>query len=176
MSASTTDAPDFLILGAGAMGSIFGALLARAGHSVVMLVREGRARQIQADGLRLTGLEDFSVRVPAISDASQLRRAGVLIVAMKTLGTAAALARSPDLQRGCRRDQGPAAPQPGEEQGCGSRATARADTTSAGRAEGPQADQANAGFACQTARSQSAPRSIKAGACQNRRVVLSLIV
>ncbi|MEO6079184.1 MAG: ketopantoate reductase family protein [Steroidobacteraceae bacterium] len=86
------DAPEFVILGAGAMGSIFGAHLARAGHSVAMLVREGRAQQIRADGLRLTGLEDFSVRVPVITDASQLQRAGVLIVAMKTLGTAAALA------------------------------------------------------------------------------------
>jgi 2-dehydropantoate 2-reductase len=86
------DAPEFVILGAGAMGTIFGAHLARAGHSVAMLVRERRAQQIVADGLRLTGLDDFSVRVPAISDASQLRSAGVLIVAMKTLGTAEALA------------------------------------------------------------------------------------
>jgi len=86
------ESPAFLILGAGAMGTIFGAHLARAGHSVAMLVRERRAQQIGADGLRLTGLDDFNVRVPAISDPSQLRRAGVLIVAMKTLGTAEALA------------------------------------------------------------------------------------
>jgi 2-dehydropantoate 2-reductase len=84
--------PEFVILGAGAMGSIFGAHLARAGHSVVMLVREGRARQINADGVRLSGLDNLSIRVPATSDATQLSRAGVLIVAMKTLGTAAALA------------------------------------------------------------------------------------
>jgi 2-dehydropantoate 2-reductase len=64
------ESPAFLILGAGAMGTIFGAHLARAGHSVAMLVRERRAQQIIADGLRLTGLDEFSVRVPAISDAS----------------------------------------------------------------------------------------------------------
>jgi 2-dehydropantoate 2-reductase len=92
LSAQLSKAPEFVILGAGAVGSIFGGHLARAGHSVVMLVREGRAQQIRADGLRLTGLQDVSVRVPAITDASQLARAGVLIVAMKTLGTAAALA------------------------------------------------------------------------------------
>jgi 2-dehydropantoate 2-reductase len=85
-------APAFVILGAGAMGTIFGTHLARAGHSVAMVVREHRAQQIRADGLRLTGLEEISVRVPALTDASSLRRAGVLIVAMKTLGTAAALA------------------------------------------------------------------------------------
>src|SRR5215213_8301371 len=82
---------EFAILGAGAMGSIFGAHLARAGHSVAMLVREARAQQIRADGLCLTGLKD-NVRVPVITAASQLTRAGVLIVAMKTVGTATALA------------------------------------------------------------------------------------
>jgi 2-dehydropantoate 2-reductase len=92
VSTAGEEAPEFVILGAGAMGSIFGAHLARAGHSVVMLVRERRAQQIASDGLRLTGLNEFSIRVPAITDAAQLRRAGVLIVAMKTLGTAAALA------------------------------------------------------------------------------------
>lgn len=92
MRLPVTDSPDFVILGAGAMGSIFGAHLARAGHSVVMLVRERRAQQIRTDGLRLTGLVDLQVQVPALTDASSLRRGGVLIVAMKTLGTGAALA------------------------------------------------------------------------------------
>src|SRR5690606_7155693 len=84
--------PAFVCLGAGSMGSIVGAQLARAGHSVVMVVRDRRARQIQADGLRLTGLVDLHVQVPALTDAASLRRGGTLIVAMKTLGTAAALA------------------------------------------------------------------------------------
>lgn len=92
MSAQQIEAPEFLILGAGAMGTIFGALLARAGHSVAVLVRENRARQLRANGLQLAGLENFSIQVPVITDAAQLQRAGVLIVAMKTLGTAAALA------------------------------------------------------------------------------------
>jgi 2-dehydropantoate 2-reductase len=92
MSAQPIEAPQFLILGAGAMGTIFGAHLARAGHSVAMLVREQRASPLRAGGLRLSGLLDCSIRVPVLTDASQLQRAGVLIVAMKTLGTAAALA------------------------------------------------------------------------------------
>jgi len=92
MPEQLVEAPEFVILGAGAMGTVFGAHLARAGHSVAMLVREHRAQQIRTDGLRLAGLEEISVRVPALTDASRLRRAGILIVAMKTLGTAAALA------------------------------------------------------------------------------------
>jgi 2-dehydropantoate 2-reductase len=83
--------PEFAILGAGALGSILGAHLARAGHSVLMLVRERRAQQIRRDGLRIQGLVDLTIPVPALTDASQLQRAGVLIVAMKTLGTEAAL-------------------------------------------------------------------------------------
>lgn len=82
---------EFAILGAGAIGSIVGAHLARAGHSVVMLARERRALQIEREGLRIKGLIDFSVPVPTLSDASKLRGAEVLIVAMKTSGTAAAL-------------------------------------------------------------------------------------
>jgi 2-dehydropantoate 2-reductase len=82
---------EFALLGAGAIGSILGAHLARAGHSVVMLARGRRAEQIRADGLRITGLAEFVTPVKTLTDASQLRSAGVLIVAMKTPGTAAAL-------------------------------------------------------------------------------------
>jgi 2-dehydropantoate 2-reductase len=83
---------EFAVLGAGALGSILGAHLARAGHSVVMLARERRARQIQTEGLRITGLVDFVTPVPTLSDASKLRSASVLIVATKTPGTEATLA------------------------------------------------------------------------------------
>lgn len=82
---------EFAILGAGAIGSIIGAHLARAGHPVVMLARERRAQQVQHEGLRIKGLIEFAVPVPTLTDASQLRSADVLIVAMKTSGTAAAL-------------------------------------------------------------------------------------
>jgi 2-dehydropantoate 2-reductase len=82
---------DFAILGAGAIGSILGAHLARAGHSVVMLARRRRAEQIRENGLRITGLAELFEKVPAVSDWNDLRSARVLIVAMKTPGTAEAL-------------------------------------------------------------------------------------
>lgn len=84
--------PDFAILGAGAIGSILGAHLARAGHSVTMLARGRRAAQLREQGLRITGLAEFSVKVSVIEEAAALRSAGVLIVAMKTMGTREALA------------------------------------------------------------------------------------
>jgi 2-dehydropantoate 2-reductase len=89
MSAPRTE---FAILGAGAIGSILGAHLARAGHSVTMLVRERRAQQLRRDGLKIKGLAEIATPVQVLTDASQLRHADVLIVAMKTPGTAEALA------------------------------------------------------------------------------------
>lgn len=87
----TASRSEFAILGAGAIGSIVGAHLARAGHSVTMLVRERRAAQLRSNGLQIKGLAEFAARVDVLTDASQLRGADVLIVAMKTTGTAQAL-------------------------------------------------------------------------------------
>jgi 2-dehydropantoate 2-reductase len=84
---------DFAILGAGAIGSILAAHLARAGHSVVVIARGERARAVTQDGLRITGLSDISVRVGVVTDPNQLEAADTLIVAMKTHGTEAALER-----------------------------------------------------------------------------------
>ena len=83
---------DFAILGAGAMGSIVGAHLARAGHRVAMLARGARAAEVENHGLRIRGLAEFAAAVHTLRDPRALRSAGTLIVATKTPGTAAALA------------------------------------------------------------------------------------
>lgn len=83
---------NFTILGAGAIGSILGAHLARTGHSVTIIARGERARQVMRDGLRLRGLADFSVSVHVVENTAELRNAGVLIVATKSRGAAATLA------------------------------------------------------------------------------------
>jgi 2-dehydropantoate 2-reductase len=83
---------DFAIAGAGALGSIIGAHLARSGQSVVMLVRARRAQQIAQDGLRIKGLVEFSQSVPTLTDPSELTGAAVLIIATKTYATEAVLA------------------------------------------------------------------------------------
>src|SRR5712671_2507072 len=81
------------VLGAGAIGSIIGAHLARAGHSVAMLARGRRAEHIATHGLAVCGLTEFSTLVPVLHDPADLRSADVLVVATKTPGTAEALAR-----------------------------------------------------------------------------------
>ena len=82
---------EFAILGAGAMGSILGAHLARAGHSVALLARGRRAEQVRSEGLRVSGLAQFSAPVQVIDDPAQVRETQVLIVATKAIGTAQSL-------------------------------------------------------------------------------------
>jgi 2-dehydropantoate 2-reductase len=86
------DNVEFAILGAGAIGSIIGAHLARSGRAVVMLARGRRAEDIERQGIRIKGLVEFSQPVPVLTDISQFSGADVLIVATKTHGTEAALA------------------------------------------------------------------------------------
>jgi 2-dehydropantoate 2-reductase len=83
---------EFAILGAGAMGSIVGAHLTRAGHKVAMLARGRRAQQLQEHGITVRGLSDFATPVTVLSNPEHLAAAHTLIVATKTPGTAAALA------------------------------------------------------------------------------------
>jgi 2-dehydropantoate 2-reductase len=84
---------EFAILGAGAIGSILAAHLARAGHSVVVIARGERARAVERDGLRIKGLAEFAMPVSVLTDPGRLESADTLIVAMKTPATEAALER-----------------------------------------------------------------------------------
>jgi 2-dehydropantoate 2-reductase len=82
----------FAILGAGALGTILGAHLSRAGHEVVMIARGERARVLQRLGLVLNGLSDIKARVPVVDDPGRLTETGTLIVATKAIDSAASLA------------------------------------------------------------------------------------
>ena len=81
-----------VIVGAGALGSIVGAHLARAGHDVVFVARGRRAEHLAQHGVAITGLSDFSVPATVVTDARAVRAADVLLVTVKTYDTEAALA------------------------------------------------------------------------------------
>src|SRR5215472_15507272 len=81
-----------VILGAGALGSIVGAHLVRAGHDVVFVARERRAALLRQRGVRLDGLAEFTVPAVATADPGTLRGADALIVTVKTYDTETALA------------------------------------------------------------------------------------
>lgn len=78
---------EFAIVGAGALGSILAAHLARGGRSVVLLARGARAKHLQEHGLTIKGLNEFSIPVPVLADPAQLRETGTLIIATKTPGS-----------------------------------------------------------------------------------------
>src|SRR3954470_9600813 len=81
----------FAILGAGALGTILGAHLSRAGHEVAMIVRGERARVLQRQGLVLTGLSDIKARPAVFDDPRKLHETGTLIIATKAIDSAQAL-------------------------------------------------------------------------------------
>src|SRR4029434_6842047 len=81
-----------VILGAGALGTVLGAHLARAGEDVTLLARGQRAAYLQAHGATITGLVDFTVPVRVVTDPTQIRDADVLMVTVKTYDMEAALA------------------------------------------------------------------------------------
>jgi 2-dehydropantoate 2-reductase len=81
----------FSILGAGALGTILGAHLSRAGHEVVMIARGERARVLQRQGLVLNGLSDIKARPMVIDDPAKLIDTGTLIIATKAIDSAQSL-------------------------------------------------------------------------------------
>lgn len=82
---------DFVILGAGGVGSVCAAFLARDGHAVRLVARSEQLDAVRERGLRVQALADFEVMVDAVAEAAG--PCEVLVVATKTPDTGAALAR-----------------------------------------------------------------------------------
>jgi 2-dehydropantoate 2-reductase len=81
-----------VILGAGALGTVLGAHLARAGEDVRLIARGQRAAYLQEHGATLIGVVDFTVPVHVVTDPQQVQEADVLMVTVKTYDMVAALA------------------------------------------------------------------------------------
>lgn len=77
------------VMGAGAVGCYFGALLAKAGHEVVLIGRATHVEAIQARGLlleRASGTEN--VKLQAATGAPGVQGAGLVLVCVKSADTA----------------------------------------------------------------------------------------
>ena len=83
-----------VVVGPGGIGGTIAALLARTGACEVTVIgRPGtHINVIREDGLRLTGLEEFTVHIDATDDAESIRECDILIYAMRAQDTQAALA------------------------------------------------------------------------------------
>ena len=93
MNERTPDIGHIVVLGAGAMGSLFGGTLARGGLAVTLVdVRADHIDAINTHGLKIQGYGgERTVRVRATDCAGELPRADIVLVQTKAMDTAAAV-------------------------------------------------------------------------------------
>lgn len=80
-----------VVMGAGAMGSWAGALLAKAGHDVTLVARREHAAVVNANGLHVSGKTTLHVRVKAVERAADAPVPDLLVLSVKAYDTARAL-------------------------------------------------------------------------------------
>jgi 2-dehydropantoate 2-reductase len=79
------------VVGAGAVGSFFGAVLARAGHRVTLIGRAAHVQAVEQSGLRLDMAGKLDViRVAASVDMAAVRGANLVLFCVKSTDTDAA--------------------------------------------------------------------------------------
>ena len=75
-------------MGAGAVGCYYGGMLARAGHSVVLIARPAHVQAIASSGLRMqTQTFDEQVRLSASAEPSAVRDAELVLFCVKSTDT-----------------------------------------------------------------------------------------
>jgi 2-dehydropantoate 2-reductase len=89
------------VMGAGAVGCYYGAMLARAGHAVTMVGRAEHVAAMQRSGLRLqTAVSDQQIPVAASTEPAAIRGARLVLFSVKSTDTeAAGKAMAPYLER-----------------------------------------------------------------------------
>ena len=76
------------VLGAGAVGSYFGGMLARAGVDVTLIARPRHVEAIERDGLFIDGVTvNERVKIGATSEVSAVRGSDFVLLTVKTVDT-----------------------------------------------------------------------------------------
>ncbi|MBI4468349.1 MAG: 2-dehydropantoate 2-reductase [Acidobacteria bacterium] len=74
----------FAVMGAGAIGAFFGALMAKAGEDVSLIARGPHLRAMQQHGIRVRGsLGEFAVFPPATDDPASIGAVDVVLLTVK---------------------------------------------------------------------------------------------
>ncbi|TSD53159.1 2-dehydropantoate 2-reductase [Variovorax sp. KBS0712] len=82
------------VMGAGAVGCYYGAMLARAGHEVVLIGRPSHVEAVRASDLRLeTKAFDEQVRLEASTEAGAVQGADLVLFCVKSTDTESAAAQ-----------------------------------------------------------------------------------
>jgi 2-dehydropantoate 2-reductase len=80
------------VMGAGAIGSLVGGLLAKAGNDVTLIGRRTHMEAIEKNGLRISGLENFTTHPAALTKP---RKADIYLLTVKTYDVATAISMLP---------------------------------------------------------------------------------
>jgi 2-dehydropantoate 2-reductase len=79
------------VMGAGAVGSFYGAMLARAGHAVTLIARTAHVQAIQRDGLQLDMAQRIErIELTASDEVAALAGAQLVLCCVKSTDTEAA--------------------------------------------------------------------------------------
>lgn len=81
-----------VVMGAGALGSVYGGYLARAGYEVTLIGRSEHIQAIRQGGLHISGLDDFVVQPQATENARQVIEADLLLICVRATDLVQALA------------------------------------------------------------------------------------
>jgi 2-dehydropantoate 2-reductase len=79
-----------VVLGAGAIGSLYGAKLA-SDNDVTLVGRPDHVRAIEANGLRIEGVETETIRIRASTEVNHLQPNALILLTTKVPATASAL-------------------------------------------------------------------------------------
>lgn len=86
----SSSAMQIIVLGAGAIGSLYGAKLT-AHHDVILIGRPEHAAAINSHGLRIEGIESETVRIRAATAVTQIGVDTLILLTTKVTASAAAL-------------------------------------------------------------------------------------
>jgi 2-dehydropantoate 2-reductase len=81
-----------LIVGPGSLGSVFAALLHRAGNEVILLGRRAGVERLRREGVALIGLEEVREMVPVTADPADVGPVDLLLLCTKAIETEETLA------------------------------------------------------------------------------------
>ncbi|HII95892.1 MAG TPA: 2-dehydropantoate 2-reductase [Candidatus Methanofastidiosum sp.] len=78
-------------IGSGAIGSLFGGLLKKNGVDVILIGRQNHVEVIKKNGLFISGIDEFNVRVNASSNPLDAKESDLLVITTKAYDTRKAL-------------------------------------------------------------------------------------
>lgn len=78
-------------IGAGAIGSLFGGILKREGVNVLLVGRQNHVDAIRREGLSISGIEEFNVKIDASSDPLDAKGSDLIVITTKAYDTKRAL-------------------------------------------------------------------------------------